>query len=139
MWEWPCYVCVALFVLSLFISFMISPRSTWEKLKEKLVTHFSFIAIMLGCSLYLIIVFINGSSIFWLTGSPSVYCGIPRLVVMFEKKSLRTVAVFLSFSTMLSFSTRVVFSLETTLFDNTGLTTPQHFLLSHNFYLLRLP
>ena len=68
-----------------------------------------------------------------------MYCGIPRLAVMFEKKSLRTVAVFFSFSTMLSFSTRVIFSLETTLFDNTGLTTPQNFLLSHNFFSLRLP
>ena len=32
--------------------------------KKKLETNFSFIAIMLGCSLYFIIAFINGSSIF---------------------------------------------------------------------------
>ena len=37
-------------------------------------------------------------------------------------------ALFLSFCTM-SFSTRVMLLLETILFDNEGLTTPQNFLL----------
>ena len=52
---------------------------------------------MAGCSLYFTVAFINGLSIFWLTRCPSIYCGIPRLVKMFEKKLLRTVAVFCHF------------------------------------------
>ena len=34
---------------------------------------------------------------------------------------------------------RVIFSLETTLFDDEGLTTPQNFLLLHKFVSFRLP
>ena len=43
-----CVLCVALFVLRLLISFMISSRSTWEKLKEKPELQIFFIAIRLG-------------------------------------------------------------------------------------------
>ena len=55
-----------------------------------------------------------------------------------KKYSFKTDAVFLSFFTMLSSSARVIFSLETTLFDNKGLTTPRNFLLSHKSVSFRL-
>ena len=64
---------------------------------------------------------------------------MPKFFIIFEKKLLKTVAVFLSFHTMLLSSMRVTFPLETTLSDKIGFTTLQNVLLSHNFFSSRFP
>ena len=95
-----CFICfkvVYLFYDLITFNLRETKRKTWDT--------FFLLQLLLGCSLYFTIAFINGSFMFWLTGSPSIYCGIPRLVMMFEKKTLRTVALFLSFSTLLPCST----------------------------------
>ena len=88
---------VALFVLGLIISFTISSRSTWDKLKDKPELQFSVIAILPGWSLYFMIAFISGSAMLWLTGSISLYWGIPSVFMTLEKNSLKTCSVFIVF------------------------------------------
>ena len=137
MWECLCSVLLYLFKLVYFFYDLITfylrqaKRETWDT--------FFFYCNYARMQLYFIIAFIKGSSLFWLTGSTSIYCGILRLVMMFEKKSLRTVAVFfVSFCNVALFN-KSDFFIRKTLFDNTDLTTPQNFLLPHNIFSLRLP
>lgn len=118
---------VALFVLGLLISFMISFHSIWEKLKHKFELHVFFVAFMLGWDLYFTVAFISELSMLWPSGSVSLYWGLPNC------------RSFLSLSTMLLSSTRVIISLETTLFGNRGFTALQNFLLSHKFLSSRFP
>ena len=129
----------ALFVISLSNSFMISSLSTWYKPKEKSELQFFFIAVMLGWNLYIMIAFINGLLMLWLIGFVSLYWRIHSFIMMLQKTSFNTDAVFLPFSTILSSSTKVIFWFETFLFDSKGLSTPQNFLLSHKSVSFKLP
>ena len=108
-----CGYATALFVISLSNSFMISSLSTWYKPKEKSELQFFFIAVMLGWNLYIMIAFINGLLMLWLIGFVSLYWRIHSFIMMLEKTSFNTDAVFLPFSTILSSSTKVIFWFET--------------------------
>ena len=116
-------LCATLFVLRLLISFKISSRSTWEKLRN------SRVAIFLFCNYARVKPIFYDCFHLWLTGSISSYWGIPRVIMILEKILFKTDAMLLSCSTILSSSTKVILSLETTLFDNKSLTTPPKFLI----------
>ena len=79
----------------------------------------------------------------WITDILSVQsiwlnCGMLRLVATLEKNSFKTLAVSFPLLIILSPSTIVIFSFETILFDNNGLTTPQNFFLLQTFFLFKL-
>ena len=61
-----------------------------------------------------------------------------RLVTTLEKNSFKTLAVSFSLLIILSPLTIVIFSFETILFDNNGLTTLQNFFLLQTFFLFQL-
>ena len=130
---------VALSVLRLLIYFIISWRSTWEKLKDKPELQFFFIATMLGWNLYFMIAFISGSPILWLNGAVLLYWGIPSVVMILEKILFKINIVLLSFYIILPSSTRVILTLWTFLFHYKGLTTSQIFLLLHKCVSFRFP
>ena len=87
-------LCVALFLLRFFYFFY--DLITFDLIETKRETGDTFFSYC-NYSRMQSILFINGSSLFWLTGSLSIYCWITRLV-MFEKKMLRRIEVFSSFS-----------------------------------------
>ena len=66
---------------------------------------------------------ITGSGIFSQIGLSGLNCGILRILIMFKKKALNTLAVSLSPFIILSASINVFFSLEMTLLDKHGFTT----------------
>ena len=69
-----------------------------------------------------------------MTGSISLYWEIPRVVMILEKTSFKTDAVFLSFSAMLSSCTRVIYSLQR-LNHSPKFLIITHILLSHLDFL----
>ena len=101
---------------------MISERrsSEWNFESEQR----SLITIILGIFLYLMMTLITRSFIFWQIGSTRLFCGISRFL-MLEKKLFTNFAFAWLFLIIYSPSTSVVFSLETTLLHNYGITTFQ--------------
>ena len=64
------------FICLKLLTFIISSHLTWEKLKDKPELQLSFIAIMLGWSLYFIIYFMTHWFRFIIFGNPERCCDI---------------------------------------------------------------
>ena len=88
-----------------------------QKLNFELVQLF-LIGIIPEQFLHLMMALITGSFIFWQIGFAWLYCGTPRLLIMLERRNV-------------SFSTSVIFSFETILSDNNGVTKIAHY---HKFF-----